>query len=449
MVKKRQSVGKYILLKRLGKGGMGTVYKALSPKIDKVVALKLLQPSEALEITLGYDLLKDIFLSEARTLASLNHHNLATVWDFDTDGQGRSFFVMEYYCNNLGAMIGESFQLEEPSRQIRPEKVIHYGKQILEALQYLHHNRVIHRDIKPHNILITDNDQVKVCDFGMALVDGLSFSGPANMQIGSPCYSPPEQKKSPHEVDGRADYYSTAVLLYRMLTGTLPGMQSFPLSMIDPAFSKDWDDFFQKGLSWNPDHRFQNAGEMKRALEQLDFSANKYFVSDKNKAGADFPSPRASPVNQCGSRALKTFKLTALHRPLRYIVNDFKISSDVVVDKATGRTWQKSGSPYPLSWLEAQSYISVLNRTRFGGRQTWRLPTIDELLSLLDESANQMNKLFNADRKWLWSCDLHGKTERWFINLDMGYVASQDMDCPNFVKAVSSDQIQHSGPSFP
>ena len=232
------------------------MYKALSPTIDKIVALKVLKPSEALEITLGYEQLEAIFLSEARTLASLSHHNLTTVWDYDTDEQGHSFFVMEYFCNNLGIMIGESFHLEEPSRQIRPEKVIHYGKQILEALQYLHHNRVIHRDIKPHNILITDNDRVKVCDFGMALVDGLSFSGPANMQIGSPYYSPPEQKKNPHQVDGRADYYSTAVLLYRMLTGTLPGMQSFPLSMVNPAYSKNWDDFFRKGLSWDPDHRF-------------------------------------------------------------------------------------------------------------------------------------------------------------------------------------------------
>lgn len=439
MVKKRQSVGKYTLLNRLGKGGMGTVYKALSPTIDKIVALKLLKPSEPLEITLGYEQLEAIFLSEARTLASLNHHNLTTVWDFDTDEQGRSFFVMEYYCNNLGIMIGESFQLEEPSRQIRPEKVIHYGKQILDALQYLHHNLVIHRDIKPHNILITDNDRVKVCDFGMALVDGLSFSGPANMQIGSPYYSPPEQKKNPHQVDGRADYYSTAVLLYRMLTGTLPGMQSFPLSMINPAYGKNWDDFFRKGLSWDPDHRFQSAGEMIQALERLQFSPPE--KTDKREGTASMPISeiRFSPENQCGRRALKTFKLTNLHRPIQYIVNDFDIKSDVVVDRATSRSWQKTGSPYPLNWQEAHSYISFLNRIHFGGLCSWRLPTLDELLSLLNESPEQTGTFFDPQRKWLWSCDLHGKIERWFINLDMGYVASQDMDCPNYVKAVSSE----------
>lgn len=439
MVKKRQSVGKYTLLKRLGKGGMGTVYKALSPRIDKIVALKLLQPSEVLEITLGYDQLKDIFLSEARTLASLNHQNLTTVWDFDTDEQGRSFFVMEYYCNNLGTMIGESFQLEEPSRQIRPEKVIHYGKQILDALQYLHHNQVIHRDIKPHNILVTDDDRVKVCDFGMALVDGLSFSGPANMQIGSPCYNPPEQKKNPHQVDGRADYYSTAVLLYRMLTGTLPGMQSFPLSMINPAFSENWDDFFHKGLSWDPDQRFQNAAQMKYALEQLQFSSPGKRDTGEHKFPTPISIPRSTPENQCGTRAIKTFNLTNLQRPKTYVVNNFDLKTDIVIDRATGRAWQKAGSTYPLNWQEAQNYISFLNKNHFGGLSSWRLPTIDELLSLLDESTDPADRFFDRARKWLWSCDLHGKTERWFINLDMGYAASQDMDCPNFAKAVSSE----------
>ena len=80
-----------------------------------------------------------------------------------------------------------------------------------------------------------------------------------------------------------------------------------------------------------------------------------------------------------------------------------------------------------------------MNETRLGGLSSWRLPTIDELLSLLDESPDPTDRFFDNDRKWLWSCDLHGKTERWFINLDMGYVANQDMDCPNFVKAVSSE----------
>jgi len=438
---KEKKVGKYILLKRLGKGGMGTVYKALSPQIDKIVALKLLQPSEPLEIVLGYEQLEAVFLTEARTLATLNHKNVTTVWDFDVDERGRSFFVMEYYCNNLGSMIGEDFQLETPSRQIRPDKVIHYGCQILNALAYLHHNRIVHRDIKPQNILVTDNDQVKVCDFGMALVDGMSFTGPVNMQIGSPCYTPPEQKKSAHLVDGRADYYSTAVLLYRMLTGTLPGMQSFPLSMINPAYTNDWDEFFRRGLNWNPDDRFQNSEEMREALQQLPVDGSGAVARD-GAATPVMPSPpRSTPDNQCGKRALMTFNLTALKRPHAYIVNDFEIQAEAVVDRATGLTWQKTGSPYQLNWQDAHEYIATLNREHSAGMNSWRLPTIEELATLLDQYSDENETPFDPDRKWLWSCDLHGKTERWFINLDMGYVSSQDMDCPNFVKAVSSEIV--------
>ena len=266
---------------------------------------------------------------------------------------------MEYYCNNLGIMIGERFHLEEPSRRIRPEKVIHYGSQILEALEYLHHNRVIHRDIKPHNILVTDGDHVKICDFGMALVDGLSFSGPANMQIGSPCYAPPEQKKAPHQVDGRADCYSAGVLLYRMLTGTLPGMQSFPLSMINPAYDQSWDDFFHKALNWDPDQRFQSAAEMKYSLEELQFDGLK--ARWRSDAAHPRPKKESGPARKTGAGNVRStaFQLNDLQRPRHYTVNDFEIKTDVVVDRATKRTWQKAGSAYPLSWQQAHDYINA------------------------------------------------------------------------------------------
>lgn len=136
---------------------------------------------------------------------------------------------------------------------------------------------------------------------------------------------------------------------------------------------------------------------------------------------------------------MNAFQLTDLQRPRRYMVNDFEFKTDVVFDRATKRTWQRTGSSYALNWQQAHDYIASLNNSRFAGLTSWRLPTIDELLSLLNDPAAQQGCLFDSKRKWLWSCDLHGKKERWFINLDMGYAASQDMDCPNFVKAVSSE----------
>lgn len=439
MVKKKQHIGRYQIIRRLGKGGMGIVYKGLSPVIDKVVAIKLLNPSEAMEITMGNDQLEDIFLTEARTLARLNHQNLASIWDFDRDQEGRPFFVMEYYCNNLGAMIGESFEVEKPSRPIRAEKVLHYGLQVLEGLIYLHYNHIIHRDIKPQNILVTDSDLVKICDFGMALVDGISFSGPDNMQIGSPCYTPPEQKKAPHQVDGRADCYSTAVLLYRMLTGTLPGMQSFPLSLVNPIYDSSWDDFFRVGLNWDPAERFQSARDMKTALAHLQVGRRQIERQAKERPAGEPVCVRMVPENQCRSKAPERFSLTKLQRPQHYIESYFEEFEEIVIDHVTGLAWQKAASPYPLSWQDAFSYIEQLNNNGLGDKGKWRLPTVNELLSLLDEDPFQpMESVFSTEHKWFWSADLHGKIERWYVNLDMGYTATQDMACLNHIRAVCS-----------
>lgn len=440
---KNRTLGKYSIIRRLGKGGMGIVFKAMSPVIDKVVAIKVLDPSEVLEITMGSDQLNDIFLTEAKTLAGLHHQNLVTIWDFDYDDAGRPYFVMEYYCNNLGVMIGESFQVEKKSRLIPPEKVIHYGFQILDALAYLHHNNIVHRDIKPYNLLVTDSDTVKICDFGMSLVDGVSFNGPENMQIGSPCYTPPEQKKTPHQVDGRADCYSTAVLLYRMLTGTLPGMQSFPLSIINPLYDSKWDDFFRIGLSWNPGDRFQNAAQMQSALNKLNLRWQQQKAHSNQKSTPSVNSVqklRSTPENRCGARALDHFKLTTLYRPYNYIRNQLTKSGKLVIDQSTNLIWQNDGSPYPLSWHGAEGYIRHLNKIRYAELAGWRLPTTDELMSLLDEPSNQPDSaFFDSTKKWVWSCDLHGKSERWFVNLDMGYASTQDKDCLNFIRAVNSN----------
>ncbi|MBE0583925.1 MAG: protein kinase, partial [Desulfofustis sp.] len=418
-------------------GGMGIVYKALHPDIAKVVAVKVLQPSEVLEITVGLDQLEDIFHTEARILADLQHPNLTSIWDYDHDQAGRPFLVMEYYCNNLGTMIGEQFQLEQPSRPIRPGVLVHYGTQILDALDYLHHHLVVHRDIKPHNILVTDQDRVKICDFGMALADHVSFSGPQNMQIGSPYYTPPEQQKDPNRVDGRADCYSAAVLLYRLLTGSLPGMQSFPLSLINPAYDRSWDDFFHTGLQWDPALRFQSARAMKEALFALPLGHHQQPSAPLDKPSTKPIRLRSTPDNQCGKRALERFGLNDLARPKEPIAGHFVRSDDIVIDTVTNLAWQLHPSPYPLAWTKACPYCDTL--PPLTGGDPWRLPTVDELLSLLDQSSiPHLVPVFPDTGSWFWSCDKHGPVERWYVNLDMGYAAPQDMDCRYHVRAVSS-----------
>jgi len=436
----QRTIGRYEVIRRLGKGGMGAVYKALVPVIDKVVALKRLEPAELMADLLGEDQLREIFTFEARTMAAFHQPFLVTALDFDVDEQGRPFFVMEYICNNLGDMIGETFHLEEASRIIQPAKVLHYGRQILAALAFLHHNCIVHRDIKPQNILVTDEDTVKICDFGMALVDGVAFSGPANMQIGSPYYTPPEQRTNPGAVDGRADLYSAAVLLYRMLTGRLPGMESFSLSRVNRRYDRGWDEFFARALEWRPDDRFQSADEMLVALDRLTL----------HPAAADglcrLPEPgqavirlRTEPANVGGRKARALFEIGPLSRPLAPVCNRLESGADTLLDRATGLVWYQQTATYPLCWRAAHAYVDQLNAAEPDGAAPWRLPTVNELLSLLpggDGSPDPRAEAAPWPGKWLWSCDRHGRHESWFVNLDMGYAGVQDINCLNQVRAV-------------
>jgi serine/threonine-protein kinase len=434
-----KQIGRYEIIRRLGKGGMGSVYKGIVPVVDKVVAIKLLDPSELLEAVVGTDRLREIFTFEARTMAAFNQPFLVTVHDFDYDQQGRPFFVMEYICNNLGEMIGETYQIEQPSRIIRAEKVLHYGRQLLQALDFLHHNGIIHRDVKPQNILVTDQDAIKICDFGMALVNGIAFSGPDNMQIGSPCYTPPEQRKHPNGVDGRADLYSAAVLLYRMLTGQLPGMQSFSLSLVNPRYDRSWDDFFARGLRWRADERFQTAGEMLAAFMKLRLGAPQTTgVCDLPAAKVGTRVLRSEPANVCRSRGQAVFGVNPLFRPVAPICNRLETDGPTIVDRATGLVWLRRASRYPLSFAAAHGYVEQLNREKRSERDGWRLPTVDELLSVLaDGDVGLFAQSLEQPVKWLWSCDRHGHHESWYVNMDMGFAGVQDVTCLNHVLAVA------------
>ena len=445
-------IGKYKIRGLLGKGGMGKVFKVELPHIEKIAALKLLDPDPLLVKLLGKNKIHDLFFREAITLARLRHPNIIAIWDFD-ENRGNPFFLMDFYFNNLGNMIGESTFLERPSRIISIDKAIHYIRQTLEGLSCLHHAGIIHRDIKPFNLLVTELDMVKICDFGLSKLRGETFSGPPNLKVGSAWYAPPEQEKSPDLVDHTADLYSAGVCFYRMLTGVLPTARIAAPSKLNPDLDDQWDQFFNQILTPDKTKRFANTEKMISALDQLksDWEDKKQrlcLMENGDKGKSDFRPDTVHRLRQEGlklnpQRAKEVFQTDDLWRPRDYLTNCLAERPEgTVFDASTGLLWQQSGSRFPMTWRQAQAYVVKLNVDAFGTRSDWRLPTIDELMTLLTPTpqgeSHCIAPVFDLKQTWLWSCDRRSFIAAWYVNIEMGYVAWQDMSCYYYVRGVCS-----------
>ncbi len=454
-------IGRYEVCGMLGRGGMSRVYKVKVPVTGKIAALKLLSPDPLLAKLMDTGKLRELFTSEAVIMAGLRHANIVDVWDFD-EADEKLFYIMDYYCNNLGTMIGETYRTEQSSRVIRLDKAIHYIRQILAGLARLHHAGIIHRDIKPFNILVTEQDTVKISDFGLSKLRGEIFEGPRNLNVGSPCYAAPEQEKNPDDVDFSADIYPVGVMLYRMLTGELPPedrtLMKIP-SRFNPDLDENWDQFIINALNTDRFQRFSGANKMAENLEYLadlwhkkkekvcKITSPDYFTqSGANSSERVSRVRRFESVKVCPSRAQNIFGLDNLWRPLQYAGNDFTDHQDgTVTDKTTGLIWQQSGCPYPLTWHEAKKYIDKLNEDRFAGHQCWKFPTINELLSLLTQTPHGeafcIQPLFDQTQKWLWSCDLRSFMAAWYVSVELGFVARHDFTGYYFVRGVCRGDV--------
>lgn len=444
-----KTIGQYTIIGILGRGGMGTVYRALIPDSERIVALKILNPTGPLIDLLGRKKLHEIFIAEADKMAELSHPNIVSVLDKGTE-DGTPFFTMEYLCNNLGMMIAEHFILEKSTRLIKPDKVVDYGSQVLEALRFLHQAGIVHRDIKPQNILVTDNDTIKLCDFGMYKEQDDESFAVEGLNIGSPYYIAPEQNRNPDAADQRSDLYSAAVMLYRMLTGELPGMKSFLLSRINPLYDRKWDDFFIKALEWNPAGRFQSANEMAETLLNLELhwqeqkarACENIELGIKPKTG-NTTVVRSSPVRASGVKARQAFDVNELWQPNRYLESHFIRHENKTVHDTTNKLiWQQQDSDISINRDEADSVISALNDSKFGGINTWRLPTVNELLTLLHDpflpESECKPRPIEEKRNWYWSCDRRSEKTSWYVNTRLGYAGWQNNRCGYGVRAVAT-----------
>jgi serine/threonine protein kinase len=454
-----KQIGKYRIRGLLGKGGMGRVYKVTLPVVDKIVALKALQPDPLLVRLMGAESIRHLFIDEAIILGRLRHPNIVALLDYDTAGE-RPYYTMEYYAHNLGDMLGESFQAELASRPLDPDRALDYTAQILRGLACLHHAGIVHRDIKPFNVLITEYERLKICDFGLSKLHGERYGGPDNLNVGSPFYAAPEQERDPDNAGPSADLFAVGVMLYRMLTGHLPpegGGCAEPVARFNPDLDSRWDGFIARATAFDPARRFQTAAQMQNALADLE----RHWEVQKARhcalpMAADVQTPqeqpqgsgsrrrielRTAPIKVRADAAKAVFGLDDLWRPRIYLTPKLKVDGQYrIVDGDHGLIWQQGGSPYPLDWQTAHQAIAALNQSRFAGRHDWRLPTMAELLTLVLPPAQGRRicqaPLFNPRQKWLWSADTKSFQAAWLVNLELGYAGWTDKSSRLYFRAV-------------
>lgn len=440
-----KTLGPYTIQRLLGSGTMGKVYKVLIPVLKKTAALKLYSPAQALIDKTSDQSLKEQFINEAVQIANIRHPNIVQVWHINTNDEPAPFYLMEFFCRNLGIMIGEGYWADSRTRVMAPERAAGYTLQLLEGLACLHDADVIHRDIKPFNLMISDAGILKIADFGLSKRRGeRPYGKEKDLDIGTPFYAAPEQLSSPEDADHRSDLYSVGVMLYRMLTGVLPGPDSPSPSSLVSMVDRNWDLFIEKALHPSPSQRFPTAESMAQELENL----RKELIAGKEndcmpppEHHAQAPSLRRShPARILYKHARKTFGLNPLNQPEIEFSNQFKHHEDgIILDQATGLLWQQSGSRYAMTWNDANLYAQKLCDKKLGGKTLWRLPTIDELLTLLHPPGPAgacLHQIFSSLQTGLWSADTRSKKSAWAIDIEMGFVGSCDFSDYHFIKAV-------------
>jgi predicted Ser/Thr protein kinase len=247
------------ILGMLGRGGMGAVYMARQPQLDRLVALKILPVEGASDPAFA-----ERFAREARALARLNHPNIVAVYDFGRTADGLFYFVMEYVD---GVNLRQALQ----SGGMNPQEALAIVPQICDALQFAHEEGIVHRDIKPENILIAKRGRVKIADFGLAKLLGQEAAdrGLTGTQqvMGTLHYMAPEQMEGAKAVDHRADIYSLGVVFYELLTGELPiGRFAPPSKKVE--IDVRLDEVVLRALEKEPEQRYQHASEVKTGIEQ-------------------------------------------------------------------------------------------------------------------------------------------------------------------------------------
>ena len=292
--------GRYALLKKLGEGGKGIVYKARDTVLNRVVAIKMLKSAVLTEDAYSR------FIREAQAVAQLNHPNIVSIYDVGKEN-GRQFFVLEYVDGeSLRDLMGTY-----PEGKCDVQTVLRVGIDVCNALQYAHSQQVLHRDVKPENVMMTKNDVAKLMDFGLAKMLGQPSITQEGMIIGTVAYVAPENALG-KGADVRSDLYSFGAVLYEAVTGRPPFLGDDPVKIIfshihdypvspsrlNPKIPQTLADCIMRLLEKEPEKRYQSAADLLKVLREIAEGYLREFLVPSHKPSVVVPSPRPSAVRE-------------------------------------------------------------------------------------------------------------------------------------------------------
>jgi hypothetical protein len=312
-----QTLGQYRIVAPLGKGGMATVFRAYQPSLDRYVAVKVLPPYYAHEP--GFS---ERFSREARAVARLEHPHILPIYDFGQEGD-YTYLVIKYVpAGTLKDLLAAG--------RLPLEQTVEIVSQVAAALDYAHRHGIIHRDVKPSNVLMDRGEWALLMDFGLAkMVEGSKQLTASGVGVGTPAYMAPEQGRG-EQVDGRADVYALGIVLFEMVTGQVPFDAETPMAVVlkhitdplpmprtlEPSLPEGVERVILKALAKSPADRYATAGELADALKRAAWRDMPPAPAAADSLAAvdallgDEPLPETAPPPEFGA------PLTGLGAPL-------------------------------------------------------------------------------------------------------------------------------------